>query len=159
MGDEMVSELEEQFRRQWDTLRDLVGAVPEGQWNAGEMPHLVPGRLVYHILSGAEVYARSCTFEDYLARRRFGLDWQTVPAAELPDRQTTLRGIDELEKDTAAWLESLGNEGLMSSDDGFPWTGSRKIGRAVYLLRHTQNHIGEANAELRRRGLPRGKWR
>jgi hypothetical protein len=32
------------------------------------------------------------------------------------------------------------------------------VSRAVYLLRHTQNHIGEANSELRRRDLPRGKW-
>ena len=158
MGHEVVSELKEQFGRQWKTIRDLVDKVPDDQWRAGEIGHLVPARLVYHILVGTEVYARSCSYEEYTARRRFTTDWQVAPAGELPDRQTTLRHVDVMEGAVVEWLEALGDEGLLTKEDGFSWTGSKKLARALYLLRHTQNHIGEVNSELRRRGLPRGKW-
>jgi hypothetical protein len=159
MGRELVDELEGQFRRQWGTIRELVAAVPDEQWTAGETEHLAPARLVYHILSGTEVYARSTSYEEFQAGRIFALDWQAAPASALPDRHSTLRHIDEMERAVEQWLEAVADEGLLAEDSGFPWAGSRKLGRAVYLLRHTQNHIGEANAELRRRGLPRGKWR
>jgi hypothetical protein len=33
------------------------------------------------------------------------------------------------------------------------------LGRVLYLLEHCRQHFGELNAELRRRGLPRIKWR
>jgi len=131
MSHELVNELKEQFRRQWETVRDLVDKVPDDQWSAGEIPHLVPARLVYHILSGTEVYARSSSYEEYTSHRRFAKDWQVTPAAELPDRRTTLRHIDEMEKAVGEWLEALADEGLLTPDDGFTWTGSKKLGRAV----------------------------
>ena len=155
----ITAELKEQFHRQWGSLRDSVNAIPDAEWKAGEIVPLVPARLLHHILGGTEVYARSTSYEDYVAHRRFGADWQKAPEEELPDRPTALRCIDELEKSVDQWLDALGDAGLLETDEGFPWTGTRKLGRAVYLLRHTQNHIGDMNAELRRRGVPRGAWR
>jgi hypothetical protein len=154
----LASEIGEQFRRQWETIRGLVDGVPDDQWKTGDVVHLVPARIVYHILGGTEVYARSTTYEEYKAHQKYTLDWQTAPAGELPDRRTTLRNIEAAEKAIGIWLADLDDDGLLTTDEGFPWTGSRKVGRAMYLIRHTQNHIGEANAELRRRGLARGRW-
>jgi hypothetical protein len=150
--------LKDQFQRQWKTLRDLVSDLPDEQWKTGEIFHLVPARLIYHILAGTEVYARSTSYEEYKSRQIFTLDWEVAPSEELPARNKTIAHIENMQKAVGAWLESLGDEGLVESDEGFEWAGSRKIGRAVYLLRHTQNHIGELNSELRRRGLSRGKW-
>lgn len=159
MRDVLVRELADQFRRQWSTLRESVNAVPDDQWRAGEHIHLVPARLAYHIFGGTEVYARSTSYEEFRRDRVFGGDWQVMGAEELPDRAAALRHIDALEKAVERWLSSLEDEGLLTTNDGFPWTGEKKLGRALYLLRHTQSHMGEMNAELRRRGLPRGKWR
>ena len=158
MKQEIVAELREQFKRQWKTLRDLIVDLPDDQWMTGELVHLVPGRLIYHILAGAEVYARSSTYEEYKSHQVFFLDWQVAASQELPNRQKTITYLEDMEKSANGWLDSLGDEGLLSTNEGFEWTGSKKIGRAVYLMRHTQNHIGELNAELRRRGLNRGKW-
>ena len=155
----IVEELRDQFQRQRAAIRDVLASVPEDQWKAGSTPPLVPARLLYHILSGTEVYARSTSYEAYLLERRFPEDWQLMQADALPDRSTSLACVDVMEKQTVRWLNELADEGLLSSDEGFPWTGSSKLGRALYLLRHTQNHIGELNSELRRRGLARGKWR
>ena len=154
-----VDELKDQFHRQWDMLHDLIAGLPEEQWKAGDVASLVPARLLYHILAGTEVYARSTTYEEYRSRQRFTLDWQVAPAAQLPNTADTLELLAAMREATDKWLESLGDEGLAATDEGFPWTGTRKIGRALYLLRHSQNHIGELNSELKRRNLPRGKWR
>jgi len=158
MNQAIVNELKDQFQRQWKTLHDLVSDLPDEQWRAGDIVHLVPARLTYHILAGTEVYARSTSYQEYKSRQIFTLDWEVALLEELPTRKKTLMHIEDRQKATSAWLESLGDEGLVESNQGFEWTGSRKIGRVVYLLRHTQNHIGELNSELRRRGLPRGKW-
>jgi hypothetical protein len=158
MSQQVANELKEQFRRQWVALRGLMSSLPEGQWRSGELAHLVPARLLYHILSGTEVYARSTSYEEYKASQRFPQDWQFAPVEALPDEHAALGHIGHMESQVEEWLESLGDEGLMGPDPGFPWTGTNKLGRALYLLRHSQNHIGELNSELRRRGLPRGKW-
>jgi hypothetical protein len=86
------------------------------------------------------------------------MDWEATPADQLPDRRPVLQHIDKVEKAVADWLDGLCDEGLLSAETGYPWTGTRQLGRALYLLRHTQNHIGEVNSEPRRRGLRRGKW-
>ncbi len=154
----LVDELKDQFRRQWRTIRELVANVPEEQWKVGEIAPLIPARLIYHILSGIEVYARSTSYEEYKAKQCFTLDWESCRAEELPDREGTLRKTDGMQESVERWLDELGDERLMDKDEGFPWTGNHRVGRVVYLLRHTQNHIGEINSELRRRELPRGRW-
>ncbi len=159
MGKAITTELKEQFHRQWGTLHDVIDGLPEEQWKVGDIESLVPARLVYHILAGTELYDRSTTYEEYRSRQRFTLDWQAAPAAELPGRAAILELLEHLREGTDEWLESLGDDGLAADDEGFPWTGKKKIGRAMYLLRHTQNHIGELNSEMKRRNLPRGKWR
>jgi hypothetical protein len=39
-----------------------------------------------------------------------------------------------------------------------PWTGGTRLDRAIYSLRHSQHHLGQINAELRRKGVSRGEW-
>jgi hypothetical protein len=158
MKQEIVLELKEQFQRQWKTLNELVAGLPDVQWKAGELVYLVPARLIYHILAGVEVYARSSSYEEYKSHQIFTLDWDKASLEQLPSRQNIIECMQDMAAIVGGWLDSLGNEGLLANNEGFEWTGPRKLGRAVYLLRHTQNHIGELNSELRRRGLPRGKW-
>jgi hypothetical protein len=51
------------------------------------------------------------------------------------------------------------DEEILAPETAFPWTGEARLGRALYLLRHHHSHLGELNAELRHRGLPRAEWR
>ena len=53
----------------------------------------------------------------------------------------------------------MGDEGLLAPEEDYAWTGSTLLGRLLYMLAHCRQHLGEINAELRRRGLPRIKWR
>jgi hypothetical protein len=155
----IATELAGQFRRQFASLREMLAGMPPGQWREGDTAALVPARLAYHVLAGAELYARSSTYEEYAARRRYGDGWLTMPPEQLPDTDAAATAIDQMAASVAAWLEGLSDETLLAFDDAFPWTGATRLARAMYLLRHSQNHIGELNAELRRRGLPRATWR
>jgi len=150
-------ELKEQFRRQWTTMREILANVPDAEWTSGDGAR-VPARLLYHILGGTETYARSTSYEEFLATRRFPGDWDVVPLQQLPDRTTAAAQVRDMEAQVNSWLDQLGDSGLMEADPGFPWAGTRKLGRAVYLLRHTQNHLGELNAELSKRGVQVGRW-
>jgi hypothetical protein len=53
----------------------------------------------------------------------------------------------------------MSDEDLLAPDPAFPGTGDAILGRALYLLRHHQAHLGEINADFRSRGLPRVEWR
>ena len=57
-----------------------------------------------------------------------------------------------------AWLDAKSESELLAEQACFVWTGPNILSRCIYVIRHTQGHVQEINAELRRRGLPRIEW-
>jgi len=57
------------------------------------------------------------------------------------------------------WIESHGDAGLLASDKVFHLEGMCYLDRALYVLRHTHQHIGELFKTLRDRDIPRPTWR
>lgn len=53
---------------------------------------------------------------------------------------------------------SMSDAELLQSQEAFPWTGPNILSRLIYVIRNSQDHTGQLNAELRRRGLPRSAW-
>ena len=153
----IAAEVKAQFRRQWESLREAIEGCTDAAWTSGGPP--APARLVYHLLAGTEVYARSTPYEEYVARRRYGEDWRSMPVDRLARRDEALAQVRAMEESVALWLHQLSDKGLLSMNEGFEWAGSTKLGRALYLLRHTQNHLAELNSVLKGLGLPVGKWR
>jgi hypothetical protein len=104
------------------------------------------------------MYSTHLSYEEYKKDRNYKLDWEAAIPDELPSREETLAFIDRTEVRIEDWLRDLGDEGLMELEEQYGWTGDRILGRALYVLRHNQHHIGGINAELRHRGLERGEW-
>lgn len=77
---------------------------------------------------------------------------------ELPSQEKMLSLLANTEKKLTAWITTLGDEGSLKPQDDYAWTGKTPLGRVPYVLMHVQNHIGEINAELRRRRLQGGAW-
>ncbi len=154
--------LTEHFTRAWETCRAAINDIPEEQWRTGEVDYLIPSRLMYHTLEAAEFYARGTPkgFDWGANQRRFGVDWEGATPEQLPTKEQSLTYLDEVQAKVEAWLKDASDSDMLSPDTEYPWTGSSVLGRALYVLRHTQSHLGELNAELRRRGLAaRAKWR
>ena len=150
----------EHFTRVWETYRAAINDIPEEHWRAGEVDYLIPARLAYHVIGAAEFYARGTPKGiDRAEQRRFGVDWEAATPEQLPTQKQTLTYLDEVQSKVENWLKEASDSKLLSPETEYPWTGGSILGRALYLLRHNQAHLGELNAELRRRDLPRAKWR
>ncbi|MBN1250225.1 MAG: DinB family protein [Anaerolineae bacterium] len=155
---EITSALIDQFERSWQELRDALVKTPAEEWRTGEPDYLVPARLAYHIVFTADIYATHWSYEAYKPRRKYKLDWEDAPVNQLPSREALFTSVNETEVTVKEWLLSLGDDGLLDPERQYPWTGETRLGRALYLLRHNQWHIGELNAILRARGLKQIEW-
>ena len=69
-----------------------------------------------------------------------------------------LRYLEHVRTQVNDWLAGKADGDLLAPQTAFPWTGPNILSRCIYVIRHTQAHIGEINSELRRRGLPRIQW-
>ena len=138
--------------------QDLVNNISDEHWKTGDIEYLTPAKLAYHVLDCADFYTEPKP-KEYVWGHRFNIDWKKVTPEQLPTKEQTKTYLEELMKKVNNWLQGLSDSDLLSPEKTFPWTGKTKLGRAIYLLVHCRQHIGEINAELRRRGLPRIKWR
>ena len=148
--------LARQYDRVWGTLRDAISQLSDEQWRASECAWLAPVRQAYHLVETAEFYGGE-TSKGY----KFGSlggNWEESPAAELPAQQQVLELIDRVQPRLRRWLTECSDSDFLAEETDFQWTGGTRLDRALYSLRHSQHHLGQINTELRRRGLPRGKW-
>ena len=66
------------------------------------------------------------------------------------------------QKDVQAYavqvLGGVTDEDLLAPESLHPWTGEVYLGKLIYLLRHTQQHIGDINRVLRLNGCDALQW-
>lgn len=150
----------EQFSLIFGMYEEAIETIPENQWKSGEIEYLIPARLILHAIEAGDYYTTESP-EDYLWSKRFESDPEVgdIPTENLPSNKMELEYHSAVRMKIEGWLRKLSEGGLLQTEDKFPWTGSTRLGRALYILAHYRQHFGEVNAELRRRGLPRIKWR
>jgi hypothetical protein len=154
----LVNVIVKQFDAAWDMLSEAVRVMDEQDWRAGAPSHLVPARLVYHVLETADYYMHP-DLSAFEWGERFGVDWETANAGGLPDQDTIAEYRLSVSSKVAAWLKSHGDSGLLEPDAIFYEEGMTYLDRALYVLRHTHQHLGELYAVLREREIPRPGWR
>jgi hypothetical protein len=150
----MAETLADQFVRTCNMIRGAVGAFPAEEWAKGDSDYQRPAGLALHLLGSLHGYCAqrpgATGFGD-----RFEVGWDEKDPARLPSQQDLLAYLDEVEVGVAQFLVSAE---LMAPEELFPWTGSTLLGRAAYMLRHTQHHLAELCLELHRRGLKAPEW-
>jgi uncharacterized damage-inducible protein DinB len=150
--------LVETFNRNWDMYHEAVKKIPDEHWRTGEISYLTPARIIYHVLECVDFYSNP-TSEGYNWGHRFNIDWEEdVLSEKLPTKEQTKEYLEEMIEKLNDWLQELSDSDLLSPEKAFPWTGKTTLGRALYILVHSRQHLGEINAELRRRGLSRVEW-
>lgn len=156
VGKRISGSLIEALSLTWEMYRGAIEDIPEEHWRTGEIDYLIPSRLILHTLEAADGYSST---EEFTPGYRFGIDWEAAPPERLPTKEQARTYLREVVGKTESWLRGLDDSDLLSPETQFPWTGSTLLGRVLYMLAHCRQHLGEVNAELRRRGLPRIKWR
>lgn len=147
----------EAFSLIWDMYTEAIETIPKEHWRAGEIDYLIPARQVYHAIEAADFYSGS-EAEGLKLGYRFNANWEKTPPERLPTQEGMIEYHEEMREKIGGWLRGMDDSVLLSREDEYPWTGSTILSRALYLLAHYRQHMGEINAELRRRGLPRIKW-
>ena len=150
-----------QFDATWRELRKACEQIPDDQWATADVQLLMPGRQVLHAIGCAQGYGRDEEpnwLEVCSAFWGRDMDWEAVAADDLPGQQDMLAYLEHVRQGIDAWLADKTDADLLAPQTVFPWTGPNILSRCIYVIRHTQAHIGEINSELRRRGLPRIKW-
>jgi len=146
----------EAYSLTWDMIRDSIVNIHGEHWRTGEIEYLTLSRLVLHVLEAADYYSNP---SPDVYQIRFKIDRKSSLLEQLPTNEQLKAYLEEVQEKTALWLKGMKNSDLLSPETEYTWTGSTMLGRALYLLAHCRQHLGEVNAELRRRGLPRIKWR
>ena len=154
----IVESVIEAFTLTWDMYKDAIENIPDEHWRTGDISYLVPARLIYHVLEASDFYSGSAS-EGFPWGYRFKVDWESASPEQLPTKEQARAYLQEMQEKVGSWLGGMEDLELLSPETEFTWTGSTVLGRALYLLVHCRQHLGEINAELRRRGLPRIEWR
>ncbi len=150
----LVRVLEAQYERLWAMLQQAVERCPDKFWVHSEHPFFVPARLAFHIVQAMDYhFAPDPEAFDW---HRYVDSWETAPPEKLPDRAALMAYLDQVERRVCNRLESLGDEGLVEPDSS-PFFANA-LEHAVYTLRHSQHHLGQLNAELKKRNLPVAAW-
>ncbi|MBT3341528.1 MAG: DinB family protein [Gemmatimonadetes bacterium] len=166
MSDPQHSALGDGIHRQlgatWKQWRKAIEQIPPDHWRTGDIDYLIPARHALHVINTVHGYCRHEQAESWngLTDEFFGrsLDWEGTAADELPDQTQCLAYLEHVGDLTRAWLDGLSDEEILSPQEAFPWTGPNLLSRMIYVIRHSQDHSGQLNAELRRRDLPRSAW-
>lgn len=142
----------------WEMYDEALESVPEEVWRTGEIDYLIPARQVYHAVETADFYSGASP-DHFPWGQRFNGGCFDSPSGELPTREQAREYHDEVREKVTDWIRGMEDPEFLEKETAFPWTGSVILGRVLYLLGHYRQHFGELNAELRRRGLPRIKWK
>lgn len=148
--------LKDQFKRVLHMFKSAVMKLPAEQWRTGASPDRRPAGLACHLLETIEFYISDLPSEKFPWGHRFGMDWEVEDPTQLPSQAQLQEHFSELEQKLAGWLAVTD---FLTPETVFKWTGRTVLERALYLLRHTQHHVGELSRELDTRGLSGPEWR
>ena len=157
MSNEAVStEVLDQFKRVFFKFREVVKAFPEEEWRIGESDYQRPAGLADHFLSTIDYYTSNLSGDEFPWGKRLGSDWEDPDPRALPTKIVILEYLAEMEARLESWTAKMD---FLAVDDLHPYCGKTVLGRAFYIIRHSESHLAEMNLELRRRGLVGPEWR
>jgi len=147
-----------QFENVWAQVEEAIAACPPGEWHVGTA-QCAPVKQVCHILGGCLTHTKpGYRWPEPLRGDDGHFGWDASTDG-FPTQAETRELLVEVREHIAAWLRGCSDEDLLTVDSDKTPRYRTPLGRAVYLLRHSQHHLGEVNAEFRRRGIEQPEWR
>jgi hypothetical protein len=154
----LASILRGQWARVWDMWEETIRTIPDDEWVKGDTDYLIPARQLVHALVCADVFTADIPLDQYDPTRMFGGGSWGMPLEELPNRETALAKLADVRANVAERLVELDDAALLEPERPHPWAGQTRMCKMLYVLRHTQHHVGEVTAELSRRGIKAATW-
>ncbi len=141
----MKRELLNQYAHVWRTYRCVCRDFDEASWRSLGFGVTQPDRLALHILQSAIFYIEG----RMLLMRKDGsfIDNRSseIDKSALPDVENVLFMVETVARKTETWIREMDADG---KNEEYPWAGETAQSVALFLLRHSQYHLGELNALL-----------
>jgi len=150
----MAEALADQFIRTMIMVRGAVEGFPAEEWAKGDSAYQRPAGLALHLLGSLHGFCALRAGEPSVGDH-FEVGWDEKDSSKLPSQEEVLAYLDVVEKSLSGFVA---NAQLSEPEDRFAWTGSTQLGRASYMLRHTQHHLAEMCLEMHRRDLKAPEW-
>ena len=135
----------QQYAHSWRVFEKLVKDFDADAWLQTGRGAITPPRLALHILLGTQYYLDDKMPFQYPSGKPFEIDWQKIKTDDLPSQKDILAFIHEMMSKTEKWLIDLE---YSAENLSFPWAGKTQLGVVIFLLRHSQYHIGELSSLL-----------
>lgn len=152
-----ISEILGQFERQFKTLDTLYDRVNDTAWVYPDQRIKGVWQWMAHALETIEFYLGDKN-EGFEWGHRFNLDWENAQANPVPSPEAMRAYQTDVRALTLQVLGSKSDADLLAPESVHPWTGQAYLGKLLYLMRHTQQHIGDINRALRMNGCDALEW-
>jgi hypothetical protein len=165
MGEEtgtLVLILKDQWSRVWDMWEEMIRTIPDDEWAKGEIGYLTPARHVIHTLDCAYVLTGDFPLDQYNPTEWYGAEVKAspfeIPSEILWSKEVALAKLAETRVILEDGLTKFDDETLLEPEKVHPWSGQTRMDKMLYVLRHSQHHLGAVEAELSRRGIRAATW-
>lgn len=156
--DTLVSILNDQWARVWDMWEEMIRTIPDDEWTTGDVDYLIPARHLVHVVVCVDLFTADTPFDQYDPTELFGGGSWGMSPEELPSKETALAKLTDTRAAVKERLAKLDDAALLELEKLCAWTGRTRMCKMLYVIRHTQHHLGEVNAELSRRGIKAATW-
>lgn len=141
----MKDALIQQFRHQWRMLASTANEFTDETWEKTGHGLTTPPLIAYHIISAVKFYIGS----DLDFRRSDDLvlkgSRSKLDENSLPSRFDITANIPVFADALESWIE---NQDLEAVNEKFAYTGPTIGARLLFMLRHSEYHLGELGALL-----------
>ena len=165
MGKEMgtlVLILKDQWSRVWDMWEEMICTIPDDEWAKGEIDYLTPARHVIHTLGCAFELTGDFPLDQYDPSEWYGAEVKVnpfeIPSEILWSKEVALTKLAETRVILEDRLTKSDDETLLEPEKAHPWSGRTRMDKMLYVLRHSQHHLGAVEAELSRRRIEAATW-
>lgn len=141
----MRREFANQFDHFWRTFESVLSDFDEQSWSDLGYGRTKPNGLAFHILLSTKYYIQDSTPVILENGETFEADLDQLKPDEWPTKDDIKCITDVLKYKTKDWLLELDFDGV---NEEFKWTGKTMGSVVLFLLRHSQYHLGEMNSLL-----------
>jgi uncharacterized damage-inducible protein DinB len=146
------------FKGATKLVADVVAQFSQDQWARGNASLQVPWKLAFHIVDCLDYYFREGPEQPYQWGHRFGGGWWQLRDDQIPDPNSVLDYLKEIEARIERQLSSLEDQDLAEPFDPEKQLGDCSLAHYIYALRHTMHHHGELSLLSLQFGNEEGLW-
>ena len=141
----MRQELINQFSHFWRIYKSVCKDFDVASWKNSGYGLTQPNRLALHIIQSTKCYIEDKTPLVYADGKRIETNSWNMDKKDLPELNDILFLLEDVKNKTEIWLKEIDFD---IKNDKFPWTGNTFGSIVLFLLRHSQYHLGEMNCLL-----------